>query len=365
MRSLVTLADQKKAKRFSAYLRSQKIENSCEITLNKKTSQIECTLWIREEDELEKAQKLWEEFEKNPEDKKFSAPQFQKPVVSAIKNPKVFLEEEEKKPSFRKWGTYFFLLLCVILFFFQISEEMKLTKKEGQVPFLLFTTVEKLFLFDFPKALEEEKPIYIQDRQQAKAASKSLEKLPYFHGIYPKLLEFFSNKKGETGTGPIFERIRKGEIWRFLTPSFLHGGFLHILFNMIWLFLLGRQIEERIFFFRFFLFVVLTAIISNTSQYLMSGPIFLGFSGVITAMAGFIWMRKRRAPWEGYPLSNTTLLFLAFYVLSLFLFQVAGFFFEALFSSSIQLKIANTGHIVGALSGMVLGRFSLFSWRVS
>ncbi len=364
MRSLQTIPDQKKAKKFSAYLRSQKIENSCEITLNKQTSQIECTIWIREEDELEKATKLWEEFEKNPEDPKYSTPQFQKPVISAIKNPKVVLEEEKKEPSLKKGGTYFFLALCIFIFLLQLVQKMQIEKKNEGEPLLVFTKIEKLFLFDFPQALEKLGPIYVSNMQQVKKASEEIEKLPYFHGIYPKLVDLFSKGKQE-GKGPLFERIRKGEIWRFLTPSFLHGGFLHILFNMLWLVVLGKQIEERIHLLRFFLFVIITAMISNTFQYFMSGPIFLGFSGVITAMAGFIWMRKKVAPWESYPLGNTTLLFLAFYVLALFAFQVAGFFFEALSSSPFQLKIANTGHIVGALAGMVLGRLSFFSWRVS
>src|SRR5699024_2902092 len=34
--------------------------------------------------------------------------------------------------------------------------------------------------------------------------------------------------------------------WRFVTYMFLHGGFMHILFNMLWLWWMGRAVEERL-----------------------------------------------------------------------------------------------------------------------
>lgn len=34
--------------------------------------------------------------------------------------------------------------------------------------------------------------------------------------------------------------------WRLVTYLFLHGGFFHILFNMLWLWWMGRAVEERL-----------------------------------------------------------------------------------------------------------------------
>src|SRR6185503_15803047 len=39
--------------------------------------------------------------------------------------------------------------------------------------------------------------------------------------------------------------IRQGEFWRLLTPILPHRDWLHLCFNMMWLFLLGSLIEAR------------------------------------------------------------------------------------------------------------------------
>ena len=102
---------------------------------------------------------------------------------------------------------------------------------------------------------------------------------------------------------------------------------------------------------------------SNTIQYLMSGPFFIGYSGVVMGLAGFIWMRQRIAPWEGYPIQRVTLIFLAVFVLGMVALQSVSFFIQIFTNIPFVLAIANTGHISGAILGLLLGRSSFFRQR--
>jgi GlpG protein len=88
------------------------------------------------------------------------------------------------------------------------------------------------------------------------------------------------------------KEIREGEIWRLITPVFLHFGLLHIIFNLLWLKDLGKVIEKKsgpIFFLLTFLVV---GIVSNFAQYLTFGPKFGGMSGVVYGFLGQLWMNS-------------------------------------------------------------------------
>jgi GlpG protein len=134
---------------------------------------------------------------------------------------------------------------------------------------------------------------------------------------------------------------------------------------MIWVWILLKQIEERLSKWKICLLILLIGVISNTCQYLISGPYFLGFSGVAVGLAGFIWMRQKKAPWEGYPLQKGTILFLLFFVVAMFALELFTFGLQLFTAVKITPSIANTAHIVGGLAGMLFGRFSFFGRRAS
>lgn len=95
------------------------------------------------------------------------------------------------------------------------------------------------------------------------------------------------------GDGKEFiKEIRQGEIWRLITPVFLHFGFLHIIFNIMWLKDLGKVLEHKSGPFFFGLFFIVTAILSNFAQYLTFGPKFGGMSGVVYGFLGLLWMNS-------------------------------------------------------------------------
>ena len=84
--------------------------------------------------------------------------------------------------------------------------------------------------------------------------------------------------------------IQKFYIWQFITYMFTHGGFSHILFNMLGLFFFGMQVERRIGSHEFLLFYLLTGVLAGILSfiiYYLTGSynvILLGASGSIFAV---------------------------------------------------------------------------------
>jgi GlpG protein len=134
---------------------------------------------------------------------------------------------------------------------------------------------------------------------------------------------------------------------------------------MIWVWVLCKPIEQRIGFTKTLFLTLILGVGSNTIQYLVGGPFFIGYSGVVMGLAGFIWSRQKIAPWEGYPIQRSTLLFLTFFVLAMFGLQLTSFILQLFSDVQFSPNIANTAHITGGLLGAFLGRSRLFAWRAS
>ncbi len=215
-------------------------------------------------------------------------------------------------------------------------------------------------LVDFFENYQMETPEELDKLPEtAKEAYQKIDSIPVWTGLYGIVLDWPKTKQDLDA--PMFVKLREGEVWRLFTPCLMHGGFLHILFNMLWLWMLGRQIEERIKKWQYLSITIIIGIVSNTLQYLMSGPLFIGYSGIVCGLAGFIWMRQKRAPWEGYPLQRGTIIFLGIFIFGMLALQVASFLLLRFNIQNFPMNIANTAHIAGALTGIVLGRIPIFS----
>lgn len=147
--------------------------------------------------------------------------------------------------------------------------------------------------------------------------------------------------EARTGLPALAKTLTSGQLWRLVTPIFLHFDFLHIMFNMMWLKSLGRGVEFVRGTRRFLTLVVLIAVISNLTQLYLSGPAFGGMSGVVFGLIGYIWMKGRTQPQLGLGLPPDQIVWAM-----LFMLLCMGGSFG---------PIANAAHVSGLIVGLIIG----------
>jgi GlpG protein len=147
----------------------------------------------------------------------------------------------------------------------------------------------------------------------------------------------------DNGLNPILH----GEIWRLVTPIFMHGGIVHILFNLWWLRDLGTLIEFRRGTLRLAGLVLISAVLSNLGEYFYdlhaSGQVHPteGMSGVVYALFGYVWMKGMYEPEQGMIMHpNNVIIMMAW-----LFFCMTGF----------AGPIANGAHVVGLVAGVTFG----------
>jgi membrane associated rhomboid family serine protease len=162
------------------------------------------------------------------------------------------------------------------------------------------------------------------------------------------------------------------ELITLLTSQFLHGGFMHIAGNMLFLWIFGNNVEDKLGHLKFLLFYLLCGILAGLAQWFFSqtspNPS-LGASGAIAGVMGAYIIRFPQAPVRTViPLGIFPLIFSipAFYYLGIWFLQQALYSFATLgpktnvgmSGGGIAYWAHAGGFVCGAILGPLLGLFS-------
>lgn len=292
MRLIGHLESERQAQVFGDYLYVKGIENSVEEESAQKWA-----VWVSDEDQISTAQSLLSEFRRNPEAAEYrqtarSAAELRaREVEEDIAARQRTFSREQLLSAYRSYRPGA-LSIGLILACVAVAIVSKFGSDKASIGSLFITEV-------------------------------------VVDGSYLKWL-------------PGLLEIRHGEVWRLFTPALIHFGFMHLLFNMMWIFTLGSLIEDRLSSARLALLVVVIAVASNLAQYLMDGrPTFGGMSGVVYGLFGYVWIRGKFDPASGLFVSQQDVVMMLVW-------------FAVCFTGWVG-PIANTVHATGLGLGVAWG----------
>lgn len=79
-----------------------------------------------------------------------------------------------------------------------------------------------------------------------------------------------------------------GQVYTLVSAAFLHGGWLHIISNMLFLHIFGDNIEDRLGHFRYLIFYFLLAVLANGTQAYLTRTSSIPLVGASGAIAGIL-----------------------------------------------------------------------------
>ncbi|UEQ02377.1 rhomboid family intramembrane serine protease [Halomonas profundus] len=151
---------------------------------------------------------------------------------------------------------------------------------------------------------------------------------------------------GELVFGNLSQTLTSGQVWRFLSPAFLHFGWMHLIFNLMWVWYFGRQIEALQGSRTMLLLLIVAGVGANVAQYATGTVLFGGMSGVVYALLAHVWLMSRRVPKSGFFVPQMLVVFM----LGWMVFTMTDMAGSVGFGN-----VANEAHLGGLLVGLVTG----------
>ncbi len=135
--------------------------------------------------------------------------------------------------------------------------------------------------------------------------------------------------------------VLKGEWYRLFSCMFIHIGIIHLLSNMLWLYILGRKCEKYYGHIKFIMAYIISGVCGSLASLLFSGEVVsAGASGAIMGLTGSAIVYTA--------MNNTLMEGLDFYTFVLISVINIGFGF-------VYAGIDNFGHIGGFIGGIIIG----------
>ena len=143
------------------------------------------------------------------------------------------------------------------------------------------------------------------------------------------------------------------EWWRLITPIFLHFSMTHLVFNCLWIYILGSRIEKLDGLSIFLFIFILTGILSNAGQFFWTQQyLFGGLSGAVYGLLGYCFIIELDGRHGRYGLPEALYLFMFIWLLVGFTGVLSFFGFG---------NVANTAHLVGMIAGFIIGLITKYS----
>jgi len=134
-----------------------------------------------------------------------------------------------------------------------------------------------------------------------------------------------------------------GQVWRLITPIFLHAGILHIFSNILFQIRFGYTLEVRWGWIRFFIVYLLCGIMASLwSSVLNKDSVSVGASGALFGLVGSD-ITYVLYNYQYIPHAKREAIFIAFILLITFLFGASGG------------TVDNFAHLGGLIGGFPLG----------
>ena len=342
MRRIGTLSDEADARRFCDFLFTQSIDAAFDPSIESSSEAgpgNKWDIWIREEKDVESARNEFLAFQQDPASEKYEVGG----KAEKLRHERVAAEQkrlEEQKKLRRSMPASSTRMPGAGLGASVPGRQQRIPVVIG----IIAISVVASFSSNFGKL-----------KPTVDLNNLSTEARVYFGMSFVDQRDYLENRD------PLAS-VRKGEVWRFITPMFLHGDPMHLAFNMIWVFMLGSAIERQQGSLFLALLILGTHFVGMLLQItlpdaaslppilreLAGSPFVIGASGGVYGLVGYLWIRPKVDP--DYPLQlsqNNIYLMLGWLVLCM---------------TPIIADVANGAHVGGLIGGIAIAMaFGYFS----